>query len=418
MKDINNTTIAYNPLSLPIYVMAKPVGPDCNLDCTYCYYLDKGKLYSEHQHHFMSDELLEKYTQEYINSQPTPDVLFTWHGGEPLLRNISFYKKAITFQQRYGRGRNIVNTLQTNGTLLNDEWCRFFKENNFLIGISIDGPEHCHDVYRKNKGESGTFAQVMRGINLLKRHGVEFNTMSVIHNYNAEYPLEVYHFLKEIGSGYMQFSPIVERQGTRPDGLTLLSPNDKIDTAMTPWSVTPIQFGKFYTAIFDEWVQKDVGRYFVQLFDASLATYIEAPPGVCIFAEKCGHASAMEFNGDVYVCDHFVFPENKLGNIYNKSLLEMMLSQEAIDFGNKKQSTLPSQCLQCPYKKMCNGECPKNRILKTKDGEDGLNYLCEGYRHYFRHVLPYIEFMANELRNKRSPANVIRWAKRELRINK
>jgi len=248
MKNSNNTTIAYNPLSLPIYVMAKPVGPDCNLDCAYCYYLDKEKLYSERQQHLMSDELLEKYTQEYINSQPTPDVLFTWHGGEPLLRDISFYQKAIAYQQRYGRGRNIVNTLQTNGTLLNDEWCRFFKDNHFLIGISIDGPEHCHDIYRKNKGGLGTFAQVMKGINLLKKHGVDFNTMSVIHNYNAEYPLEVYHFLKDIGSGYMQFSPIVERQGKRQDGLTLLSPNDKNDTPMTPWSVTPLQFGNFYTA--------------------------------------------------------------------------------------------------------------------------------------------------------------------------
>ena len=416
MTSKTTSTFVYNPLSLPIYLMAKPAGADCNLNCSYCYYLDKGILYAHTKNHLMTDELLEKFTKDYINSQPTANILFTWHGGEPLLRNISFYKKAIALQQRYGRGRNIVNVLQTNGTLLNDEWCRFFKDQKFLIGISIDGPEHCHDIYRRNKGGMGTFLQVMQGIHLLQKHGVEFNTMSVINHYNAEYPLEVYHFLKEIGSQYMQLSPIVERQGVRADGLTLLSPNDKTNGGMTDWSVTPTQFGEFYTTIFDEWVLNDVGDYFVQLFDSTLATYVGVSPGVCIYAEKCGHAGAIEYNGDVYVCDHFVFPENKLGNIYNKSLLSMMLSPEAIEFGNKKQTTLPRQCQQCPYKKMCNGECPKNRIIKTKDGEDGLNYLCEGYKMYFQHVLPYIEYMANEYNHQRPPSNVINWARSRVHV--
>jgi uncharacterized protein len=402
--------VLFNPLSMPTYLMAKPTGSICNLNCSYCYYLEKEKLYKNRKSFEMNDLVLEKYIESYIQAQPVPEVLFTWHGGEPLLRDISFYRKALAFQKKYGRGRKIDNSLQTNGILLNDEWCRFFKDNNFLIGISIDGPEHCHDYYRKNKGGKGTFKQVMRGIELLQKHQVEFNTLSVIHNYNIDFPLEIYHFFKEIGSQYMQFTPIVEQLSTNSeDGLILLPPEGNTDSQIAPWNVDPIKFGEFYIQIFDEWVKKDVGRYFVQLFDATLANMVGEQPGTCIFGETCGHAMVMEFNGDVYSCDHFVFPEYKLGNIKTHTVVEMAFSEKQLQFGQNKRDLLPSQCKKCEYLKLCRGECPKNRILKTADGENGLNYLCRGYTNFFRHSYPYMEFMANELFFHRSPANVMSW---------
>lgn len=401
-------SFAFNPLSMPTYVMAKPTGSTCNLDCSYCYYLEKEKLYSDRKKMHMSDETLEKYIESYIQAQPVPEVLFTWHGGETLLRDISFYRKALALQKKYGRGRRIDNSLQTNGTLLTDEWCRFFKDNNFLIGISIDGPEHCHDIYRKNKGGKSTFKQVMKGIELLQKHEVEFNTLSVINNYNVDYPLEIYNFFKEIGSKYMQFSPIVEQiSKTRSDGLNLLPPEGADDAVLAPWTVNAKKFGQFYISIFDEWVKKDVGKYFVQLFDSILAGTVGEQPGVCIFAEKCGHATVMEFNGDVYACDHYVFPEYKIGNIKTHTIFEMVFSQKQLRFGADKHDTLPTQCLKCEFLKVCNGECPKNRIISTRTGEPGLNYLCEGYYAVYKHTQPYMQFMANELHFKRSPANVM-----------
>ena len=338
-------TIAYNPLDYPIYVMAKPVGAMCNLDCRYCYYLEKGELYRGQRSNRMTDEMLEKFTEEYINCQTTPEVLFTWHGGETLLRGLDFFRKAVALQKRYAKGRPIANSIQTNGILLNDEWCRFFKENNFLVGISIDGPEHVHDRYRKDKGGRGSFARVMKGIELLQKHRVEFNTLSVVNDYNAHYALETYRFFKEIGSCYMQFSPIVERWGDRPDGLELLPPGEFTDTEMAPWCVDPLDYGQFYCDIFDEWVCNDVGRYFVQMFDATLAGVVGAAPGVCIYGKTCGHAAAMEYNGDVYACDHFVFPEYKRGNIKTDTLVSMMLSPEQMAFGNAKRNTLSRHCL-------------------------------------------------------------------------
>lgn len=407
-------TFVFNPLSMPTYVMAKPNGSSCNLNCSYCYYLEKEKLYENRKKMQMSDNTLELYVESYIQAQPVPEVLFTWHGGETLLRDISFYRKALYFQQKYGRGRRIDNSLQTNGTLLNDEWCRFFKDNNFLIGISIDGPEHCHDHYRKNKGGKDTFNQVMKGIELLQKHGVEFNTLSVINDYNVDYPLEIYNFFKEIGSKYMQLSPIVEKiTQSRPDGLHLLPPDGlgSDDAVLAPWTVDAKKFGEFYIAIFDEWVKKDVGKYYVQLFDAALAGTIGEQPGVCIFGETCGHATAMEFNGDVYACDHYVFPEYKIGNIKTHTVYEMVFSEKQLRFGADKRDTLPTQCKQCEFLKLCHGECPKNRIIKTKTGEPGLNYLCEGYYAFWKHSKPYMEFMANELFFKRAPANVMNWKK-------
>ncbi len=397
------------PLAMPLYLMAKPIGAVCNLNCSYCYYLEKEKLYPNRKHYQMSDELLETFTRNYIQCQPTPNVLFTWHGGETLLRNPDFYRKAIMYQQKYGRGRNIENSLQTNGTLVNDEWCRFFKDNNFLIGISIDGPEHCHDIYRKNKGGKGTFKQVMRAIELFQKHDVQFNTLSVINDYNVQFPLEVYHFFKEIGSQYMQFSPIVERlSDERPDNLTLLAPEDRIVGDLAPWTVDPMLFGQFYIDIFDEWVRQDVGRFYVQLFDAALAGYVGEQPGVCVFAQTCGHAACIEFNGDVYGCDHFVFPEFKLGNIKQTSFMEMMMNPKQVQFGQDKRDKLPTQCKECKFLKLCNGECPKNRIDADKYGEEGLNYLCKGYYKFFEHTEKHWAYMANELANKRAPANIMR----------
>lgn len=406
-------TAIFNPLSMPTYVMAKPVGSICNLNCSYCYYLEKENLYKDKASHHMTDEVLEKYIESYIQAQPVPEVLFTWHGGETLLRDKQFYYKALAYQKKYGRGRQIDNSLQTNGVLLTDDWCKFFKDNNFLIGISIDGPEHCHDVYRKNKGGKGTFKQVMRGIELLQKHGIEFNTLSVINNYNVDYPLEVYNFFKEIGSYYMQFSPIVERMHINdvPSGLKLMGPEEKDDYVIAPWTVDAKKFGQFYIDIFDEWVLNDVGKYYVQIFDATLANTVGEQPGSCIYAKKCGHASVMEFNGDVYACDHYVFPEYYLGNVKHKTIYEMMFSEQQLQFGSDKRDKLPTQCLQCEFLDLCNGECPKNRILTTSTGEPGLNWLCAGFKMYYRHTQPYMEFMANELFFKRSPANVMAWAR-------
>lgn len=401
-------TLFFSPLSFPIYVMAKPVGPLCNMDCEYCYYLEKEGLYKNRKGSKMSDDLLERFTDAYINCQTAPFVQFTWHGGESLLRGIDFYRKALKFQEKYSRGREISNCIQTNGLLLNDEWCRFFKENNFLVGISIDGPEKLHDRYRKDCGGRGTFARVMKGIEMLRKHQVDFNTLSVINDYNVRYPLDVYHFFKEIGSQYMQFSPIVERLGSRPDGLELLTAVDHpADTELASWSVGPTAYGDFYIEIFNEWVQNDVGRYFVQMFDATLAGMTGEQPGVCIYGKTCGHALAMEHNGDVYACDHFVYPEYLRGNINRETLVAMTLSEEQKRFGNLKQSALPGQCRHCRFLKLCNGECPKNRFAVTADGEPGLNYLCLGLQRYYTHVQPYMEFMAEELRNQRPPANIM-----------
>jgi len=391
-------TFAFNPLSMPTYVMAKPIGSVCNLNCSYCYYLEKEKMYANRKSLQMSDETLERYIESYIQAQPVPEVLFTWHGGEPLLRGLAFYRKVFALQRKYGRGRKIENSLQTNGTILTDEWCKFFKDNDFLIGISIDGPEHCHDFYRKTKSGSGTFLKVMQGIELLKKHNVEFNTLSVINNYNVDYPIEIYNFFKGIGSRYMQFTPIVEQMlSLRTDDLNLNTPLSTGEPILAPWTVNAEKFGQFYISMFDEWIKKDVGTFFVQQFDATLACIAGEMPGTCIFGETCGHATVIEFNGDVYACDHFVYPEYKIGNIKTHTLYEMVFSQPQLQFGADKRDLLPTQCRQCDYLKMCHGECPKNRIINTENGESGLNYLCKGYMAFFKHTEPYFEIMANAI---------------------
>lgn len=398
---------ALYPFSEPLYVMAKPAGAACNLRCEYCYYLEKAKLFARQQAPTMSDELLEKYISEYINSQSTPDVLFCWHGGEPLLRQISFYKKALKLQNQYAKGKRISNIIQTNGTLITDEWARFFKLNNFLIGVSIDGPKELHDRYRLSPRAEGSWERVMRGIRLLQKYDVDWNAMAVINDVIAEHPLDFYRFFKSIDCHYIQFTPIVERIKHHADGRHLANPLDGEEPMLAPFSVTPKKWGDFLCTVFDEWVRNDVGTFFVQIFDSTLANWIGEQPSVCTMAKNCGHAAVMEHNGDFYSCDHFVFPEYRLGNIMTDSIISMMKSERQLKFGRAKHDSLPSQCQECEWLFACNGECPKNRFCKTATGERGLNYLCEGYRRFFSHVAPAMDFMKSQLLNKRPPAAIM-----------
>jgi len=309
--------------------------------------------------------------------------------------------------------KGIENAFQTNGTRLDDEWCIFLKQHNFLVGISIDGPEKLHNKYRVYKNGQPTFANVMYGIELLKRHNVDFNTLTVVNRMNAKYPMEVYRFLKSIGSRYMQFLPVVERlaENSGEDNLKLVSNSYKDQAKVTEWSVIPEEYGDFMITIFDEWVRKDVGQYYVQLFDNTLANWVGEPAGLCVFSETCGGALAIEHNGDVYSCDHFVYPEYLLGNIAEKSLVEMVASDTQYYFGEKKLTSLPQFCIGCEYRFVCHGECPKHRFMQTPDGEEGLSYLCSAYKKFFAHVHPFMQFMGDELSKKQAPANVMGWVK-------
>lgn len=402
-----NDNIA-NPFAKPLYVMLKPAGAHCNLACKYCYYLEKNKLYPTAQRHLMSDEMLEQFTREYIEAQTMNQVLFTWHGGEPLLRSIDFYRKALSLQQKYAGGRRIDNVIQTNGTLLTDEWCEFFAQNHWLVGISIDGPQPDHDHYRLTAAGKPSWKKVMQGIKLLKKHGVEWNAMAVVNAYNANHPLEFYRFFKENGCQFLQFTPIVERLTRHEDGRTLASLADKNEISLSEASVTPEQWGYFLCAIFDEWVRKDVGKIFVEIFDCTLANWMGISPGICAYSKECGHAGVMEHNGDVYSCDHFVFPEYKLGNIRDHSLIDMLYGEQQQEFSRLKHSSLPRQCKECDMEFACHGECPKNRFMKDKYGDSGLNYLCPGYYHYYQHVAPYMDYMKQELMSQRPPSNIMK----------
>ena len=402
-----NDNIA-NPFAKPLYVMLKPTGAHCNLACKYCYYLEKNKLYPTAQRHLMSDEMLEQFTREYIEAQTMNQVLFTWHGGEPLLRSIDFYRKALSLQQKYAGGRRIDNVIQTNGTLLTDEWCEFFAQNHWLVGISIDGPQPDHDHYRLTAAGKPSWQKVMQGIKLLKKHGVEWNAMAVVNAYNANHPLEFYRFFKENGCQFLQFTPIVERLTRHEDGRTLASLADKDEISLSEASVAPEQWGYFLCAIFDEWVRKDVGKIFVEIFDCTLANWMGISPGICAYSKECGHAGVMEHNGDVYSCDHFVFPEYKLGNIRDHSLIDMLYGEQQQEFSRLKHSSLPRQCKECDMEFACHGECPKNRFMKDKYGDSGLNYLCPGYYHYYQHVAPYMDYMKQELMSQRPPSNIMK----------
>ena len=401
-----NDNIA-TPFAKPLYVMLKPAGAHCNLACKYCYYLEKNNLYQNSHRHLMTDEMLEQFTREYIEAQTMPQVLFTWHGGEPLMRSIDFYKKALALQKKYAHGKQIDNVIQTNGTLLTDEWCEFFAKNHWLVGISIDGPQEYHDHYRVTPAGKPSWEKVMQGIQLLKKHRVEWNAMAVVNAYNAEHPLEFYHFFRDNGCQYLQFTPIVERLTKHEDGRTLASLADDREIPLADASVTPQQWGNFLCTIFDDWVRHDVGKMFVEIFDCTLANWMGVLPGICAYSKECGHAGVMEHNGDVYSCDHFVFPEYKLGNIRDKSLIDMLYGEKQQAFSRLKHTSLPRQCKECDMEFACHGECPKNRFEKDKYGEPGLNYLCQGYYQYYSHVAPYMDFMKRELLAQRPPANIM-----------
>jgi uncharacterized protein len=398
----------------PFHIMAKPHGPICNLDCTYCYYLEKKNLYAANGRGYrMSDSVLENYIRQYIESQPAGHVSFAWQGGEPTLLGVPFFEHVVELQRKYANGKTVDNAFQTNGTLLDDEWGEFLARNRFLIGISIDGPEEVHDVYRVDKGGQPTFARVMRGLGYLKKHGVEFNTLTVVNRKNSYRPRDTYRFLKQIGSKYLQFIPVVEQVAEEPDanGLVLIKPFSRQKASVSDWSVEPLQFGKFLTGVFDEWVLSDVGHIFVQIFEVALESWAHLPQSLCVFAPECGRALAVEHNGDVYSCDHFVYPENRLGNIMERALNSLVQSPQQSGFGNAKSAGLPSECQKCDVRFACNGECPKHRFTTTASGEYGLNYLCAGYKHFFHHIDPYMQFMANELSRNGAPARVMSWAR-------
>lgn len=376
------------------HVMTKPRGPICNLDCRYCYYLEKESLYPDSDFR-MSENLLAEYTRQYIEAQKGAEITFAWQGGEPTLMGLDFFRRALRYQAQYRPSHvRITNTIQTNGVTLDDEWCGFFKENGFLVGISIDGPRHLHDAYRPDKGGSPTFDHVMQGLRLLQKYDVEYNVLTTVHTANADHPLTVYHFLRdEVGTTFMQFIPVVERVGQTSE--------------LTEHSVGAAQYGAFLSTIFDEWVRQDVGHIFVQIFDVALATWLGDRPGLCIFEPTCGTALAMEHNGDVYSCDHFVEPAYHLGNIMDVPLDQIATGHQQTQFGTAKRDTLPDQCLNCEVRFICNGGCPKNRFIHTDDGQPGLNYLCTGYRHFFNHISEPMTVMANLLRRGQAPAHVM-----------
>jgi len=398
----------------PFHIMAKPHGPICNLDCTYCYYLEKENLYAASGRDFrMPDNVLENYVRQYIETHPSETVDFAWQGGEPTLLGIPFFERVVELQKKYAKKKKIENSFQTNGTLLDDDWGKFLAKNKFLIGLSIDGPEELHDAYRVDKGGQPTFARVMRGLEVLKKHGVPFNTLTVINRKNSYRAHEVYRFLKQIGSKYLQFIPVVEQVADEPDpnGLILLKPFSRQKTTVSDWSVEPLQFGRFLQQVFDIWVVQDVGRIFVQIFDVALESWYGVPQSLCVFQPDCGQALAVEHNGDLYSCDHFVYPENKLGNIMDRPMGSLVESPQQTRFGKAKSVSLPSDCQRCDVRFACNGECPKHRFTQTASGEYGLNYLCAGYKHFFRHIDPYMRFMASELGHNGAPARVMEWAR-------
>lgn len=391
-----------NPIPPRIHVLAKPSGATCNLACTYCFFLDKELLYPNSKFH-MSEAMLETYIRQLIETHRSKQVTVAWQGGEPTLMGIDFYRKAIEYQEKYRKpGMTFENTMQTNGTLLTDEWCEFLKENNFLIGISIDGPRHLHDAHRVDKGGAPTFDRVMRGLRLLQKHGVDYNVLTTVNRVNADHPLEVYRFLRdEVGTEWIQFIPLIERMN--PDGLNLI----QVGNQVSPRSVRPEQFGRFLIQVFEEWITNDVGKLFVQTFEAALRNWMGLPPGMCVFEKTCGFGLALEHNGDLYSCDHFVEPKFLLGNIQTRHMLDLVASDEQHKFGQDKYDTLPEYCLKCPFLFACHGECPKNRFIATPGGETSLNYLCAGFKAFFQRVDESMKIMAFLMRSGRPASDVM-----------
>ena len=399
-------------MSKYLHILAKPVGPLCNLNCEYCFYTEKQALFPEHNSFHMSDTVLETFISKYIASCGGLVIPFVWQGGEPTLLGLEFFKKAVALQQKYANGKKIANSLQTNGVLLNDEWCEFLKVNNFLVGLSLDGPEEIHDRYRVNREGQPSFHKVMQGLELLKAHQVVFNVLSCVTKESSKQPLEVYQFFKNNGAQFIQFIPIVERQADTAAiemGLrhaTLASLYRESQPSVTEWSVEPEDYGDFLIKIFDEWVRHDVGSIHVMNFEWALEAWLGIPASVCVFAEQCGTAVIMEHNGDIYSCDHYVYPEYRLGNLATASIPEMMDSEKQRRFGQNKTAFLPQLCKGCEVEFACHGECPKHRFLQTADGERGLNYLCAGYKKYFRHIHPYMKVMRKLIENDLPAAQV------------
>lgn len=392
------------------HVMAKPSSSKCNIDCTYCFYLEKEKLYPDNSDRWqMNQDTLERYIIQQIDAQKTDDVIFAWQGGEPTLLGLDFFKRAVELQYKHGLGKKIQNTLQTNGILLNEQWCHFFNKHNFLIGISIDGPKRLHDVYRKTRSGKATHGKVVEAINLLKHHKIEFNTLTVVSDANARFPLEVYHYLKSLGSQHMQFIPLVERQAQKQtsDGLTLLHPERPEPVQLCDWSVDSEHYGLFMSAIFHEWVRQDVGQVWVQLFENTFATACNQPPQICVFAPTCGSAFALESNGDIYACDHYVFPEFKLGNIHQTSIKEINQGSNNQQFGLKKKQTLSNDCLKCEHLSVCNGGCPKHRFSLSSSAKPEQNYLCTGYKTFFSYSAPYIDLMKRLYQAGHPPSEIM-----------
>ena len=389
-----------NSTPASFHIMAKPRGAICNLNCDYCFYLSKKSLYPKASFR-MSDKVLEEYTKQYIKGVRAPVVNFAWQGGEPTLMGLKFFRRAVEFQKKYAQpGMKIENALQTNGTLLNEEWCRFFEKNRFLIGISLDGPRDLHDKYRRDNGGGPTFERVLHSIELLKKYHVDFNVLTCVSAANIQNPIKVYRFLRDdIGAEFFQFIPIVERvnaNGPQQGG------------ELTPRSITGKQYGDFLISVFDEWVRRDVGKVFVQMFDTALGRWLGAPGGLCVFQETCGEALVIEHNGDLYSCDHFVEPRYFLGNILETPVTELVGSQQQRDFGRDKKLSLPHYCRECPVLFACNGGCPKDRTDTTPDGEPGLNHLCEGFKAFFTHIDRPMRKMVGLLYQHRSPAEIMR----------
>ena len=385
------------------HVLAKPTGAACNLACAYCFFLDKELLYPDSRFR-MSDEVLETYIRQLIETHHTQQVTVAWQGGEPTLMGVDFYRKAIEYQEKYRRpGMVFENTMQTNGTLLDDEWCQFFKENDYLIGISIDGPRYLHDTYRLDKGGRPTFDRVMHGLRLLQKHGVEHNILVAVNRTNADYPLEVYRFLRdEARTTWIQFIPVVERIDDQ--GHTIYQKG----THLSGRSVWPEQFGRFLIQIFDEWVRHDVGRVYVQTFEAAVRNWLRMPSsGMCVFEETCGLGLALEHNGDLYSCDHFVEPDYLLGNIMETHMAEMVTSDRQRRFGLGKRDSLPRYCRQCDVRYACHGECPKNRFMTTPDGESGLNHLCTGWKAFFHRIDEPLQMMVALMRMGRPASEIM-----------
>lgn len=394
---------------MAFHVMAKPAGPNCNLRCEYCFYLEKHDVLGLGAAR-MDDELLERFIRQRIESGVGPEVEFAWQGGEPTLAGLPFFRRVVELQRKHAGGRRVTNAFQTNGTRLDDQWAAFFGRHRFLVGISIDGPKHLHDAFRRSQSGRPTFDEVMRGVGLLKRHRVEFNALTTVHRKNSGSALEIYRFLvDEVGARHLQFIPIVEREVPAPGGPRLFRPGDNpADARVTDTSVAPRDYGDFLIRIFDHWVQRDVGRVYVQSFDNALANWVGAPGAICVHSEACGNAVALEANGDVFSCDHYVYPEYRLGNIRRASLPELLASPIQESFRRLKREALPAECRRCAVRFACHGGCPKHRFLPAEDGRLALNYLCEGYRKFFSHVEIPMQTMAALLRAKRAPAEIMR----------